>query len=123
METDNYSELLHQMVRILVEEIADDVVGIVLWKKSRAKPTTPRIEYGDGEFPSDSGSPLSTFSTFSSPPQKSSPAKSSTNSSNTPTFAELKGEDETDMVTDDSCPITESINTNFQIYKIFNWSY
>lgn len=104
------------MVRGLVEEIADDVVGIALWKKSRAKPTTPKIEYCNGEFPSDSGSPLSTLSAFSSTP-KSSPTKSSNNSSNTPTFAELEGEDETDMVTDDSYPVTQPINTNHELVR------
>ena len=75
-----------------------------------------RIEYGDCEFPSDSESLLSTFSTSSST-QKSSPIKSTTNSSNTPIFAELEGENETDMSADESCPITKPVNTDNKVIK------
>ena len=58
---------------------------------------TPQIQYGTGEFPSDSGSPLSTFSSTPS------------HSPNTLTFIDLAGTQVTDEDTEKDQKETEKL--------------
>ena len=86
MATKKYQDALKQMVQDLIDEIIDDAFGIAAWKGKRGKVclTTPINQYGTGDFPSDSGSPLSTFS---STPNTSS--NSAATSPITPSFEDL----------------------------------
>ena len=66
MAEEGYTERLWTLVRSLVLEIADDPVGVGEWKKHRSNACSVKVNtidvHGAGDFPSDSGSPLSTFS-------------------------------------------------------------
>ena len=66
MAEEGYTGKDWTFVRSLVLEIADDAVGVVEWKKCRSNACSVKVNtvdvHGVGEFPSDSGSPLSTFS-------------------------------------------------------------
>ena len=61
MAKERYQKALIELIREVLNEIVDEAVGLAEWK---FKPTvaTPQIQYGTGEFPSNLGSPLSTFS-------------------------------------------------------------
>ena len=78
MADEKYQKALIELVREVLGEIIDDAVGLAEWKL-RQKTTASQIQYGTGEFPSDSGSPLSTFS--------STPGSSP----KTPSFNDLAG--------------------------------
>ena len=58
MATDGYQEALRQ----LVKEVIDDAIGLAEWKIRQKGNNSTQGQYGTAEFPSDSGSPLSTFS-------------------------------------------------------------
>ena len=80
---DWYHQFLYKMIQELINDMIFDAIGVAEWKKSRAKTMendNQYNQYGTGKFTSDSGIPLSTFS--STPP--------------TTTFKELKGEGSTD---------------------------
>ena len=85
MAEEGYTERLWTLVRSLVLEIADDAVGVSEWKKCRSNAYSVKVNtidvHGVGDFPSDSGSPLSTFS--------STPSSFNADSPITPTFVEL----------------------------------
>ena len=78
---EEYSPLVWSLVSEIVHDLADDAIGLAKWKKSRP---TLSPHYGTGAFPSDSGFPLSTFS--------STPNTSKSTSPETPTFRQLEGE-------------------------------
>ena len=87
MAEEGYTERLWTMVKSLVIEIADDAVGVGEWKKHRSNACSVKVNvdvHGVGEFPSDSGSPLSSFS---STPK--TPSSFNADSPKTPTFVEL----------------------------------
>ena len=90
MAEESYTESLWTMMRSLVLEMADNAVGVGEWKQRRNKACSVKTNtvdvHGTGEFPSDSGSPLSTFS---STPK--TPSSFNADSPITPTFAELRG--------------------------------
>ena len=90
MAEESYTESLWTMMRSLVLEMADDAVGVGEWKQHKNKACSVNTNmvdvHGTGEFPSDSGSPLSTFS---STPK--TPSSFNADSPITPTFAELRG--------------------------------
>ena len=102
MAEESYTEKLWTMVRSLVLEMADDAVGVGEWKKHRSKANTVDA-HGVGEFPSDSGSPLSTFS---STPK--TPSSFNVDSPRTPTFVELQGTNSSD----DTSPTGEQVVRN-----------
>ena len=85
--TKKYQKALIELIREVFGEIVDDAVGLAEWKL-RQTTVLSQIQYGTGEFPSDSGSPPSTFSSKSS----SSPK--------TPSFQDLAGTQFTDEDTD-----------------------
>ena len=107
MAEENYTERLWTMVRSLVLEMADDAVGVSEWKKCRNKACSVKANmvdvHGAGEFPSDSGLPLSTFS---STPK--TPSSFNADSPITPTFAELRGTNSSD----DTSPTGEQVVRN-----------
>ena len=88
MAEEGYTERLWTLVRSLVLEIADDAVGVGEWKKHRSNACSVKVNtidvHGVGDFPSDSGLPLSTFS---STPE--TPSSFNADSPITPTFVEL----------------------------------
>ena len=102
MAEESYTEKLWTMVRSLVLEMADDAIGVGEWKKCRSKANTVDV-HGVGEFPSDSGSPLSTFS---STPK--TPSSFNADSPRTPTFVELRGTNSSD----DTSPTGEQVVRN-----------
>ena len=87
MADEKYQKALIELIREVLGEIIDDAVGLAEWKL-RQKTTTSQIQYGTGEFPSDSGSPLSSFS--------SKPGSSP----KTPSFNDLAGTQLTDEDTE-----------------------
>ena len=60
MVDEKYQKVVVKLIREVMGEIIDDAVELVEWKL-KAKATIEN-QYGTAEFPSDSGSPLSTFS-------------------------------------------------------------
>ena len=107
MAEGGYAERLWNLVREVVLEIVNDAIGVGEWKKHRSKACTINANtldvHGDGDFPSDSGSPLSTFS---STPK--TPSSFHSDSPVTPTFAELEGADSSD----DTPPIRKEVVRN-----------
>ena len=107
MAEESYTERLWTMVRSLELEMADDAVGVGEWKKCRNKACSVKANtvdiHGAGEFPSDSGSPLSTFS---STPK--TPSSFNMDSPRTPTFLELWGTNSSD----DTSPTGEQVVRN-----------
>ena len=107
MAEEVHTERLWTMVRSLVLEIADDAVGVGEWKKRRSNACSVKVNtvdvHGVGEFPSDSGLPLSTFS---STPK--TPSSFNAHSPKTPTFAELQGTNSSD----DTSPAGEQVVRN-----------
>ena len=107
MAEEGYTERLWTLVRYLVLEIADDAVGVGEWKKCRSNACSVKVNmidvHGAGDFPPDSGSPLSTFS---STPK--TPSSFNSDSSITPTFAELRGANSSD----DTSPTGEEVVRN-----------
>ena len=97
MAEGGYAERLWNLAREVVLEIVNDAIGIGEWKKHRNKACTINANtidvHGNGDFPLDSGSPLSTFSSTPSSFYSQSPV--------TPTFAELEG-----AVSNDDTPPT-----------------
>ena len=87
MADEKYQKALIELIREVLGEIVDDAVGLAEWKL-RQTTVMSQTQYGMGEFPSDSGSPLSTFSSTPS----SSPK--------TPSFKDLAGTQLTDEDTD-----------------------
>ena len=87
MADEKYQKALIELIREVLGEIVDDAVGLAEWKL-RQTTVTSQTQYGMGEFPSDSGSPLSTFSSTPS----SSPK--------VPSFKDLAGTQLTDEDTD-----------------------
>ena len=77
---EEYAPLVWSFVRQMVNDLIDHAVALAEWKKKRF---TSSPHYGTGEFPLDSGSPLSTFSSNSNASVPTSPE--------TPTFEQLKG--------------------------------
>ena len=61
MADEKYQKALIELIREVLGEIIDDAVGIAEWKLKQTA-VIPQIQYGTGEFPSDSGSPLRIFS-------------------------------------------------------------
>ena len=61
MAEERYQKALIELIREVLNEIVDDAVGLAEWKLKQTI-ATPETQYGTGEFPSDVGSPLSTFS-------------------------------------------------------------
>ena len=61
MADEKYQNALIKLIREVLGEIVDDAVGLAEWKL-RQTTVMSQTQYGTGEFPSDSGSPLSTFS-------------------------------------------------------------
>ena len=60
MADEKYQKVVIELIREVMGEIIDDTVGLAEWKlKQKA---TIENQYGAAEFLSDSGSPLSTFS-------------------------------------------------------------
>ena len=96
MADEGYQKALIGLIREVLGEIIDDAVGLAEWKLKQMV-TTPQIQYGTGEFPSDSGSPLSTFSSTPS----SSP--------NTLAFTDLTGTQLTDEDTEKDQNETEKL--------------
>ena len=107
MAEEGYTERLWTLVRSLVLEIADDAVGVGEWKKCRSNACSVKVNmidvHGVGDFPSDSGSPLSTFS---STPK--TPSSFNVDSPITPTFVELQGTNSSD----DTSPTGEKVVRN-----------
>ena len=107
MAEESYTERLWTMVRSLVLEMADDAVGVGEWKKHRSNACSVKVNmvdvHGVGEFPSDSGLPLSTFS---STPK--TPSSFNADSPRTPTFVELRGTNSSD----DTSPTGEQVVRN-----------
>ena len=62
MVNDGYQETLRQLVKEVIDDLIDDVVGLAEWKIRQKGNYSTQGQYGTAEFPSDSGSPLSTFS-------------------------------------------------------------
>ena len=95
MAEGGYAERLWNLAREVVLEIVDDAVGVGEWKKHRSNACTFNANtidvHGNGDFPSDSGSPLSTFSST-----LKTPSSFHSDSPVTPTFAELEGADSSD---------------------------
>ena len=87
MADKKYQKALIELIGEVLGEIVDDAVGLAEWKL-RQTTVTSQTQYGTGEFPSDSGSPLSTFS--------STPGSSP----KTPSFKDLAGTQLTDEDTD-----------------------
>ena len=83
MADEKYQKALIELIREVLGEIIDDAVGLAEWKLKQTT-VTPQMQYDTGEFPSDSGSPLSTFS--------STPGSSP----KTPSFNDLAGTQLTD---------------------------
>ena len=96
MADKGYQKALMGLIREVLGEIIDDAVGLAEWKLKQMV-ATPQIQYGTGEFPSDSGSPLSTFSSTPS----SSP--------NTLAFTDLAGTQLTDEDTEKDQKETEKL--------------
>ena len=59
---DGYQEALRQLVREVIDDLINDVIGLAEWKIRQKGNDSTQGQYGTAEFPSDSGSPLSTFS-------------------------------------------------------------
>ena len=62
MANDGYQEALRQLVKEAIDDLINDVVGLAEWKIRQKGNDSAQGQYGTAEFPSDSGSPLSTFS-------------------------------------------------------------
>ena len=62
MVNDGYQEALRQLVTEVIDDLIDDAVGLAEWKIRQKENNPMQRQYGTAEFPSDSGSPLSTFS-------------------------------------------------------------
>ena len=62
MTNDGYQEALRQLVKEVIDDLIDDVTGLAEWKIRQKRNDSTQGQYGTAEFPSDSGSPLSTFS-------------------------------------------------------------
>ena len=95
MAAERYPALI-ELVREVLNEIGDDTVGLAEWKFKQTV-ATPQIQYGTEEFPSDLGSPLSTFS--------STPGSSP----NTLVFNDLEGTHLTDEDTGKDKKFTEKL--------------
>ena len=87
MADEKYQRALIELIREVLHEIVDDTVGLAEWKL-RQTTVTSQTQYGTGEFPSDSGSLLHTFS--------STPGSSP----KIPSFKDLAGTQLTDEDTD-----------------------
>ena len=96
MADKGYQKALIELIREVLGEIIDDAVGLAELKLKQMV-ATPQIQYGTGEFPSDSGSPLSTFSSTPS----SSP--------NILVFTDLSGTQLTDEYTEKDQKETEKL--------------
>ena len=114
MMTKQYQNALKKMVQDLIDEMIDDAVGIADWKERRGKvhPTTPINQYGTGDFSSDLGSPLSTFSSTPNtiPDSATSPV--------TPSFKELAG---TQIMDNESEPGKLNSETTSKDDKLVNY--
>ena len=62
MANDGYQEALRQFVTEVIDDLIDDAVGLAEWKIRQKENNPMQGQYGTAELPSDSGSPLSTFS-------------------------------------------------------------
>ena len=62
MVNDGYQEALRQLVKEVIDDLINDVIGLAEWKVKQKGSYSTQGQYGTAEFPSDSGSPLSTFS-------------------------------------------------------------
>ena len=89
MADEKYQKALIELIREVLGEIVDDAVGLAEWKLQQTT-VMSQTQYGTGEFLSDSGSPLSTFS--------STPGSSP----KTPSFKDLAGTQLTDEDTDEN---------------------
>ena len=102
------------MVQDLIDEMIDDAVGIATWKEKRGKvhPTTAINQYGTGDFLSDSGSPLSTFSSTpdTTPNLATSPV--------TPLFEDLAG---TQIMDNEAEPVKLDSETTLKDDKLLNF--
>ena len=93
---ERYQKALIELIREVLNEIVNDAVGLAEWKFKQTV-ATPQAQYGTGEFPSDFGSPLSTFS--------STPGSSP----NTLVFNDLAGTQLTDEDTEKDQKETEKL--------------
>ena len=89
MADEKYQKALIELIREVLGEIFDDAVGLAEWKLWETT-VMSQTQYGMGEFLSDSGSPLSTFS--------STPGSSP----KTPSFKDMAGTQLTDEDTDEN---------------------
>ena len=55
-------ETLRQLTKEIIDDQIDDVMGLAEWKIRQKGNYSTQGQYGTAEFPPDSGSPLSTFS-------------------------------------------------------------
>ena len=62
MANDGYQKTLRQLTKEIIDDLIDDVVGLAEWKIRQKGNYSTQGQYGSAEFPPDSGSPLSTFS-------------------------------------------------------------
>ena len=62
MVNDGYQEALRQLVKEVIDDLINDVIGLAEWKIRQKGKDPTQGQYGTAEFPSDSSSPLSTFS-------------------------------------------------------------
>ena len=62
MANDGYQEALRQLVKEVIDDLINDAIGLAEWKIRQKGNNFIEGQYGTAEFPSDSGSPLSTFS-------------------------------------------------------------
>ena len=62
MANDEYQEALRQIIKEVIDDLIDDAAGLAEWKIRQKGNNSTQGQYGTAEFPSDSGSPLSTFS-------------------------------------------------------------
>ena len=62
MANDGYQEALRQLVKEVIDDLINDAIGLAEWKIRQKGNNSTQGQYGTAEFPSDSGLPLSTFS-------------------------------------------------------------
>ena len=62
MANDGYQEALRQLTKEIIDDLIDDVMGLAEWKIRQKGNYSAQGQYRTAQFPSDSGSPLSTFS-------------------------------------------------------------
>ena len=62
MANDGYQETLRQLAKEVTDDLINDVIGLAEWQIRQKGNYSTQGQYRTAEFPSDSGSSLSTFS-------------------------------------------------------------